>query len=159
MRGRNTQTKDRQLIPVTPLRPPRGLELIKSSARLFENGAGVIKPTVRISCPVRDASKNPPAENVLPRARHLSVRAIAVFCALFLVLPSLALATIVWCGTRIESQMSVGARSFAARLASSVVTNPNDPGQTASNAKSDIIIHKVKTERIDAIPWAEGDSR
>ena len=157
MRGRNP--KDRQLVPVTTLRPPRGLELIKSSAKFFENGAGVAKPTIRLSYPVRGASKNPPAEKAFPRAGHLSVRAITMICVLLLVLPSLALAAIVWCGTQIEPELSVGASSFSARLASSVVTNSNDPAPAASNVQSDVIIHKVKTERIDAIPWVEGDPR
>jgi hypothetical protein len=159
MRGRNTQTKDRQLIPVTPLRPPRGLELIKSSAKLFENGAGVTKSAIRLSYPAHGASKNRAAEKSLSRARHFSVRAITVFCAFFLVLPSLALAAIVWCGTRIAPEVSVGARPFSERLASPIATDPTDPAQVASNAQSDIIIHKVKTKRIDVVPWAEGDPR
>jgi hypothetical protein len=133
------------LVPVPSLRPPRGLELLKSSAKFYANGAEVIERTLQLSSPVRVASKKTAAEKALPRDRYLSVHAVAMFCVLFLLLPSLALAVIVWWGTRIAPE--AGTRLFSARLASSV-----DLAQTASNAQSDIIVHKVKTERIDARP-------
>ena len=165
MRRRNAQTNDRQPVPVPPLQTPRGLELIKSSAKFYANGAGAAKPTIQLSYPVRAASNNPAAERALSSpVEKLSVRAIATFCLLLLVLPGIALAAIVWCGTRMADtrtpEMVVGgASSLSARLASSVVTGPNDAAQTVSNAQSDIIIHKVKTERINGGAWAERDPR
>ena len=163
MRGCNAQTNGRRLVPVLPLRTPRGLELIKSSAKFYANGAGTAKPTVQLSYLVHSASNNPAAERTSP-AGKLSVRAIATFCLLLLVLPGLALAAIVWCGTRIVDSgapeiVAGRASPSSARLASSVVTGPNDAAQTVSNAQSDIIIHKVKTERINGGAWAVQDPR
>jgi hypothetical protein len=165
MRRRNAQTNDRQLIPVPPLQTPRGLELIKSSAKFYANGVGAAKPTIQLSYPVRAASNNPAAERALSSpVGKLSVRAIAMFCLLLLVLPGLGLAAIVWCGTRMADtgapEIVLGeASSLSARLASSVVARPNDAAQTVSNAQSDIIIHKVKTERIDGGAWADRGPR
>ena len=107
MRGCNAQTNGRQLVPVLPLRTPRGLELIKSSAKFYANGAGTAKPTVQLSYLVHSASNNPAAERTSP-AGKLSARAIAMFCLLLLVLPGLALAAIVWCGTRIADTWGTG---------------------------------------------------
>jgi hypothetical protein len=86
---------------------------------------------------------------------------IATFCLFLFVLPGITLAAIVWCGTRIADtkapEMVVGgASSLSARLAT-IVTRPNDEAQTVSNAQSDIIVHKVKTERIN--DGAEQDPR
>jgi hypothetical protein len=164
MRRRNAQTNDRELVPVPPLQTPRGLELIKSSAKFYANGAGAAKLTIQLPYPVRAASNNPAAERALSSpVGKLSVRAITMFCLLFLVLPGLALAAIVWCGTRMTDtgvpEVVGEASSSSARLASSVVTGPNDAAQTVSNAQSDIIIHKVKTERINGGAWAERDPR
>ncbi len=162
MRGRKAQTNDRQLVPVPPLPTPRGLELIKSSAKFYANGAPAAKPTIQLSYPARAASNNPAAERTSP-AGKLSARATAMFCLLLLVLPSLALATILWCGTGIADTGAPaivvgGASSLPARLAT-VVTGPTDEAQTISDAQSDIIIHKVKTERINGGAWAERDQR
>ena len=132
MRRRNAQTNDRKLVSVPPLQTPRGLELIKSSAKFYANGAGAAKPAIQLSYPVRAASNNPAAERTLSSpAGKLSVPAIAMFCLLLFVLPGLALAAIVWCGTRMVDT-----------VAPEVVA-----GGTVSD---DIIVHRVKTERIDA---------
>jgi hypothetical protein len=162
MGRRNAQTSGRHLVPVPPLQAPRGLELIKSSAGFYANGAGVEKPAIQLSCPARPALKSPRAERTVSSpAGKMTVRAIAMLCLLLLVLPGLALAAIVWCGTRGADtgapEAVVGEAS--SRLASSTLTRPNDLTQVLSNARSDIIIHKVKTERIDVGTWAERDSR
>ena len=127
MRRRNAQTNDRQLVSVPPLQTPRGLELIKSSAKLYANGAGAAKPAIQLTYPVRAASNNPAAERTLfSPAGKLSVPAIAMFCLLLFVLPGLALAAIVWCGTRMVDTaapevVAGGASSLSAQLAGSVV--------------------------------------
>ena len=168
MRRRNAQTNDSQLVPVPPPPPPqtpRGLELIKSSAKFYANGAGSAKPQIQLSIPVRAAWIDPAAERALSSpAGRLSVGAIAMFCLVLFVLPGLALTAIVWYGTRMVEigapEVVVGdASSLAARSARSVVARPSDAPQTVSNVQSDIIIHKVKTEPIEGDAWAEPDPR
>ena len=165
MRRRNAQTNDSQLVPVPPPQTPRGLELIKSSAKFYANGAGSAQPKIQLSIPVRAAWIDPAAERALSSpVSRLSVGAIAMFCLLLFVLPGLALTAIVWYGTRmveIGAPEVVGgdASSLATRSASSVVAMPSDAPQTVSNVQSDIIIHKVKTERIEGDAWAKRDPR
>ena len=167
MRQCRSQMKDRPpgLVAVPALRPPRGLELIKSSAKFYSNGAGTVKPTIKLSPPVGAASNNP-ARTLSSRAGKLSVRTVALMCLLLLVLPGLGLAAIVWFGIRMADggapEVAVGdASSLAAGLASSVVTRPSNlrAGSVAETVSTDIIIHKVKTERIDAGAWGERDPR
>jgi hypothetical protein len=163
MRQSNAQTSDREPAPVPPLQAPRGLELIKSSAMLYANGAGAAKPTIPLSSPVRTAWNNPDTERTSP-AGQWSVRAVVTLCLFLFVLPGVALAAVVWIGTRIADNrppelVVTGARSLSAQVASSVVLAPNDTAQSVSNVQSDIIIHKVKTEHIDGGGWAERDQR
>lgn len=164
MRQCNAQTTDRELVPVAPLQPRRGLELIKSSAKFYANGAGVMQPPIQLSCRVRSASNNPASTPAFSSIGKVRVRAVTMMCLFLLALPSIALAAIVWCGTRMADtgtlEVVAGeASSLSARLARSIVTKPSDPAQTVSNSQSDIIIHKVKTERINADAPAEQDPR
>ena len=166
MRRCKAQMRDRSpgLVTVPPLQRPRGLELIKTSAKFYANGAGTGKPTIQLSCPVTAAPNNPTTIETLSSCiGKLSGRAVAMMCLLLLVLPGLGLVAIVWCGIRMADagapEVAVGeASSLAARLASSVVTRPSNlrAGSAAQTVSTDIIIHKVKTERIDAAP---GESR
>ena len=118
-----------------------------------------------LSIPVRAALDRPRGRRTLSSpVGKVSVGAIAMFCLLLLVLPGLALTAIVWCGTRmvdtVAPEVAVGdASSLATRSARSVVAMPSNAQQTVSNAQSDIIIHKVKTERIEGDAWAERDPR
>ena len=165
MRRCKAQMRDRSpgLVAVPPLQPPRGLELIKSSAKFYANGAGTAKPTIQLSCPVPAAPNKPKTIKTFsaPIAK-VSGRTVAMMCLLLLVLPGLGLAAIVWCGIRMADagapQVAVGE---SARLASSVVTRPSmlKSGSAAQTVSTDIIIHKVKTERIDGGAWGERDPR
>jgi hypothetical protein len=138
------------------------LELIKSSAKFYANGAGTAKPTIQLSCPVPAAPNKPTTIKTFSAPiGKVSGRAVAMMCLLLLVLPGLGLAAIVWCGIRMADagapEVAVGDASLlAARLASSVVTRPSSAAQTVS---TDIIIHKVKTERIDAAAWGGRNPR
>lgn len=162
MRRCNAETTDCStgLVAVPSLQAPRGLELIRSSAKFYANGAGAAKPAIQLSYPVCAASNNPASERTFAPLGHLSIRAIAMSTILLLVLPGLALVAIVWCGTRMAGTGApVGeASSLLERLASSAVTRSNDPA-LASNAQSDIIVHTVKTQRIDGTAWAGRDPR
>ncbi len=169
MRRCKAQMRDRSpgLVAVPPLQPPRGLEIIKSSAKLYANGAGTAKPTIQLSCPVPAAPNKPKTIKTFSAPiEKVSGRAVAMMCLLLLVLPGLGLAAIVWCGIRMADagapQVAVGdASSLSVRLASSVVTRPSmlKSGSAAQTVSTDIIIHKVKTERIDGGAWGERDPR
>src|SRR5262245_55979061 len=52
-------SKRRELVPVAPSQPPRGLELIRSSAKFYPNGAGGTRPPIQLSYQVRGALDNP----------------------------------------------------------------------------------------------------
>ena len=165
MRRCKAQMRDRSpgLVAVPPLQPPRGLELIKSSAKFYANGAGTAKPTIQLSCPVPAAPNKPKTIKTFSAPiGKVSGRTVAMMCLLLLVLPGLGLAAVVWCGIRMADarapQVAVGE---SARLASSVVTRPSmlKSGSAAQTVSTDIIIHKVKTERIDGGAWGERDPR
>ena len=132
----------------------RGLELIKTCKKFYENGVLAAKPNVQL------ASLNRPATRQKARAAPFRHRAgtIAVMCSSFLVLPGLALATIVWWSTtnwdggvaaaNDQSAVSAGLGPAGATRnhlhAAAAVQNTRD-------AASAIIIHKVKTERIPGV--------
>jgi hypothetical protein len=162
MRRCNAHTTDHQLVSTALLQPPRGLELIKSSAKFYANGTGVMQPKIQLSYPLRGASTNRARARAFSSSNGRSrVHAVTLMCLFLLVLPGLALAAIVWCGARMADtatpEVVAGeASSLSTRLARSIVTRPNDP---VSDAQSDIIIHKVKTERIDAGVRGEQNAR
>ena len=147
----------------------RGLELIKSCAKFYENGVGVAKPTAQLSHPL-GATVNLPATGQTSPSRLFkpSISTAAVMCSFFLVLPSLALATIVWWGA--TKNGTVGGPEVAADDASAVSAQLGNPAitplrnlqgaaaaQTVANAQSDIIIHKVKTQPITGDAWGGPD--
>ena len=144
-------------------RTPRGLELIKSCAKFYANGVAAAKPTVQLSHPTA------PALNQSATSSSGVASTVAAFCLFFLVLPSLALAAIVWWGaTAPASKGPEEAAGYAspssAQAASQGLTPPPSLQeatgvQAVSNARSDIVIHKVKTQPITAGTWESQDGR
>jgi hypothetical protein len=138
----------------------RGLDLLKSCAKFYENDVRGVTPTVRLSHSL-DAALNQPAIAQVSRSRHSkrSIITVAVTCLfLLLLLPSLGVATIVWGGFVSEPAQEPGltvgnSSAAAAQLPAPAITALLDlksaaPTQTPSNDQSDIIIHKVKTQPI-----------
>lgn len=136
----------------------RGLDLIKSCAKFYENGVGVGTATGRLSYHLA-ATLNQPAITQVPSSRHskLSIGTVAV--SLFLsLLPILGVATIMW-GRFVselakELALTVGSASATAAqlpapaIRASLNLKSVAAAQTTSNESSDIIVHKVKTELI-----------
>jgi len=135
----------------------RGLDLLKSCAKFYENDLGVATPTVRQSL---DAAFNQPAISQVSRSRHSKrgISTVAVTCLFLLLLASVGVATIMWGGFVIEPAQEPGltvgiSSAAAAQLPAPAITALLDltsaaPTQTPSNNQSDIIIHKVKTQPI-----------
>jgi hypothetical protein len=138
----------------------RGLELIKSCAKFYANGAGVAKPTVKLSHRL-DAALNGPANRQTspPLVAKPSISTAAVFGSF--VLASLALAAIIWAaatGAAGAPKAASGDASAASVKATSPITAPLNreaaaASQTFATAQSDIIIHKVKTQPIHGAAW------
>ena len=132
---------------------PRGLELIKSCAKFYVNGVAA-KPTVQLSHPTGPAL-NPSARSPSGVAKVSISTVAAIF--LFLVLPSLALAAIVWWGATAPAREAAGYSSApptqAARPPRSLQETTG--AQAVSTARSDIIIRKVKTQPIAAGTWGD----
>jgi hypothetical protein len=134
----------------------RGLDLLKSCARYYENRVGVATATVRPSHLLR-ATSNQPA---IPPSRHAkwSIGTLAVMCSCLLILPGLGVATIM--SERLLSEPAEGitltvngASGAAAQLpapaiTASVILKSAVAEQTPSNEQTDIIVHKVKTQPI-----------
>ena len=141
-----------------PLAQPtaRGLELIKSCAKFYANGVGTAKPTLQLSHSAGAALIQPATRQAFPsRVSKPSISTIAVMCSFLLILPSLALAAIMWWGATTSG--AAGGPEAVAGDASAISTQSANPRnltaaaaeQTVSNAGSEIIIHKVKTQPID----------
>ena len=131
---------------------PRGLELIKSCAKFYANGVGMAKPTVQLS---HRAALNRPAtrQTSASLAAKPSISTLAVICSL--ILPSLALAAIVWAAaTGVAGRPEVAAGNAGVKATNPAIMAPRNrqagaAAQTFSNAESDIIIHTVKTVPIE----------
>jgi hypothetical protein len=130
----------------------RGLDLLKSCAKYYENALGVATPTVRPSRPLGATSKEPAS-----RHSKWSISTLAVTFSFLLLLPSLGIATM-W-GNFVsepgkEPKLTVdGASAAAAQLPAPAITAALDlklavAGQRPSNEQPDIIVHKVKTQPI-----------
>jgi hypothetical protein len=147
-------------------RTPRGLELIKSCAKFYANGVAAAKPTVQLSHPTGPAL-NQSATSPSGVAK-VSISTVATIFLFFLVLPSLALAAIVWWGATAPAakglEEAAGYASASPAQAASRGLRPPRSLQEAtgvqavSNAQSDIVIHKVKTQPIAAGTWGGPDS-
>lgn len=138
----------------------RGLELIKSCAKFYANGVGTATPTLQLSRSVSTALNQRATAQTFPsQVSKARISTVAVMCSFLLILPSLALAAIMWWGA---TSGVAGGPEVAAGDASAISTQAANPGiapprnlaaaaeaQTVSNAQSDIIIHKVKTQAID----------
>jgi hypothetical protein len=148
-----------------PLQPmPRGLELINSCAKFYANGAGMVTQRVPIAHlrgavldepPTRQTSSSGPSK--------ASIGTVAVMCSVLLVLPSLALATIVWWAATsrfargLEVATGTGRALTVQSGSAAVAPQPPAAAQTASNDRSGIIIHKVKTQPITVDARGESD--
>ena len=147
-------------------RTPRGLELIKSCAKFYANGVAAAKPTVQLSHPTGPALSQSAMSP--SRVATVSISTVAAICLFFLVLPSLALAAIVWLGaTAPAAEGPEDAAGYAsappAQTASQGLRPPRSLQeatgvQAVSNAQSDIVIRKVKTQPIAAGTWGGPDS-
>jgi hypothetical protein len=138
------------------LPPPRGLELIKLSARLYANGAESSNSILQHSCLAPGTRNKSTTKRVVSLAIN-GLRAYAIALFLF-VLPGLGLAAIVCVG--INSRYAgaerahgdgnaLSTRSASSALNSSSNVEKRSPPQAGRIA---ITIHKVKTERIDGYP-------
>jgi hypothetical protein len=148
-----------------PLQPmPRGLELINSCAKFYANGAGMVTQRVPIAHlrgavldepPTRQTSSSGPSK--------ASIGTVAVMCSVLLVLPSLALATIAWWAATsgfargLEVATGTGRALTVQSGSAAVAPQPPAAAQTASNDRSGIIIHKVKTQPITVDARGESD--
>jgi hypothetical protein len=155
--GYPLKTKNKE----SPSQPTlRGLDLIKSCAKFYENGVGMANPTIQLLHSVGGAVNKPCTRRTSPsRLSKGSIGTVAVMCSFFLVLPSLALATIVWWGaTKTEAVggpevAANNASAESAQLGNPAITTPGTlraaaGAQTISNIPSDIIVHKVRTQPI-----------
>jgi hypothetical protein len=144
---------------------PRGLELIKSCAKLYANGVGVKNPRPQLSHRAGAALNEPATGQASPSRRSKTrIRTFAVMCTFILVLPSLSLAIIVWWA----ATNRLGGRPELAASDPSAVSAQLSPAgtawdhaqaaaalQSAADARSDIVIHKVKTQPITGDAWGE----
>lgn len=136
----------------------RGLELIKSCAKFYANGAGVAKPAVKLSHRL-DAALNGPStrQTSPPLVAKPSISTAAVLGPF--VLASLALAAIVWAAaTGAAGAPKAASGDASAAPVISPITAPLNreaaaASQTFAAAQSDIIIHKVKTQPIHGAAW------
>jgi hypothetical protein len=138
-------------------RSPRGLELIKSCAKFYANGVAA-KPTVQLSHATGLALSQPATSPSC--VAKVSISTIAALCLFLLVLPSLALAAIVWLGgtapaAKGPEEAAGYASASLAQTASQGLIPPRSLQeatgvQAVSNARSDIVIRKVKTQPIAA---------
>jgi hypothetical protein len=145
-------------------RTPRGLELIKSCAKFYANGVVAAKPTVQLSHQTGPLNQSA----TLPSGfAKVSISTVGAICLFFLVLPSLALAAIVWWGGTAPAakgpEEAAGYASASPAQASQRLRPPRSLQeatgvQAVSNAQSDIVIHKVKTQPIAAGTWGGPDS-
>ena len=137
---------------------PRGLELIKSCAKFYENGVAAAKTAVQLSHPMAPALSQ--SATSPSRVATVSISTVVAICLFFLVLPSLALAAIVWLGATAPAAKGpeAAASSSSSQTASQGVRPPRSlqeatEVQAVSNAQSDIVIRKVKTQPIAAGTW------
>jgi hypothetical protein len=153
-----TSTRTKKESPSQPTL--RGLELIKSCAKFYENGVGVAKPTIQLSHSMGAAVNKPATRQTSPSLSKASIGTVAVMCSFFLVLPGLALATIVWWGAT-KSEAIRGPELAAGELSAvSARTLQTATGAKAvSNEQSDIIIHMVKTQLITGDAWGSSGPR
>jgi hypothetical protein len=141
-------------------RTPRGLELIESCAKFYANGVVAAKPTVQSSHPRAPALDQ--SATFSSGVTKVSLSTVAAIFSFFLVLPSLALTAIVWWGATSPAdkgpEEAAGYASASPALAASQSLRPPRNQEATglpavSNAQSDIVIHKVKTQPIAAGTW------
>jgi len=136
----------------------RGLDLIKSCAKYYENGVGVATPTVRLSHPLGATLNHRAITQVSPSRHSKRSISVGVIGLLLLLLPSLGVATVIRgdfvSGPTKEPRLNVnGASAAVAQLPAPAITTALNlkwptAAQTPSNEPTDIIVHKVKTQPI-----------
>jgi hypothetical protein len=133
---------------------PRGLEHIKSCAKFYANGVGMAKPAVQLSHRAGAALNRPATRQTSASlAAKPSISTVAVMCSF--ILPSLALAAIVWAAaTGVAGGPEVAGGDARVKATNPAIRAPRNrqaaaAAQTFSNVESDIIIHTVKTVPID----------
>jgi hypothetical protein len=137
-----------------PLGPKlRGLDLLKSCAKFYENAAGVATPTVRPWRPSGRKSNQPAS-----RQSKWSVATLALTFSFLLLVPSFGIA-MMWGdfvrepdkkpSLTVNSATAVASQS-APGIATTLDLKSSVAAQTPSNEQPDIIVHKVKTEPIAA---------
>ena len=150
-------------------RTPRGLELIKSCAKFYANGIEVPQSANRSSPTGPTFNLRLGIQRPLRRAKPKS-RIIAA-CLLSLVLPFVTLAGIVWWGTKIGSvrvphaEFHAGAEPSQSVSATDRPLDVADGTATLANANqsrandNDIVVHRVKTQRIPGVLGRPGRER
>jgi len=140
----------------------RGLDLLKSCAKFYENAVGVATPTVRLLPPSGRISKQPAS-----RQSKWSIGTLALTFAFFLLLPRLGIAPM-WGDFVRESDKKPtltvnSATAVASQPAPGIATTldlkSTVAAQTSSNEEPDIIVHKVKTEPIAAETFSPDPTR
>lgn len=144
---------------------PRGLELIKSCAKFYANGIDVPGPANR-SLPAGPDLNQTLKTQFSSRGARTSAKGIIAACLLSLVLPSLALAGMIWWGTTtrpataLQAELRVNTEPSQAKRPLPVITarrsiKAAEDSTTAANKKpdlaEDIIVHKVRTEPIQGV--------
>lgn len=140
----------------------RGLDLLKSCAKFYENAVGVATQTVRPVRPSGRLSKQPAS-----RQSKWSIGILALTFSFLLLLPSFGIATMwgdfvrgpdkklsltVATATAVASQPAPG-------IATTLDLKSTVAAQTSSNEEPDIIVHKVKTEPIAAETFSPDPTR
>lgn len=143
-------------------RKPRGLDLIQSCARFYANGtAGVRHANQNLPTPCLRLAAQAPA-----RHARTSTKLIVAACLFLGVLPSLALAGIVWWGSTTRPMAEFTAERHVET--SSVVVPQVDaeadtevlvPAKQNPDNLGGMIVHKVKIQPIPPVPEQPTDER
>jgi hypothetical protein len=143
---------------------PRGLELMQSCARFYTNGVGVANRAIQLSHPQTAALKQGATRQTSSSRSKARTNTLAAACSFLLVVLSLGLATIVWwaASTGAAGEPELAASDSSALPAQTAAVRPPEKipagaAQTVSSTQSDILIRKVKTQRITSDAWRNSD--
>jgi hypothetical protein len=145
---------------------PRGLELMQSCARFYTNGVGVANRAIQLSHPQTAALKQGATRQTSSSRSKVDTNTLAAVCSFLLVVLSVALATIVWwaASTGAAGEPELAASDSSALPAQTAIQAISPPkkmpagaAQTVSSTQSDILIRKVKTQRITSDAWRNSD--
>ena len=143
---------------------PRGLELMQSCARFYTNDVGLANRAIQLSHPQTAALIQRTTRQTSSSRSKARTNTLAAVCSFLLVLLSLALATTVWwaASTGAAGKTEPAASDSSALPAQTATIRPQEKipagaAQTVSSAQSDILIRKVKTQRITGDAWRNSD--